>query len=104
MSFTTNLQKKVLRVQLMQIKLDDQQQIEIKTLVSNAIKAGIEQAKDNERPYLTRKEAAIYFGVAPNTLTNWASLGMPVAIVDGRKLYGKKSITNWLASHEVTAN
>lgn len=88
----------------MEIKLDDQQQIEIKTLVSNAIKAGIEQARDNERPYLTRTEASKFFGVSQNQLTKWASLGMPVAVVDGRKLYGKKSIINWLASHEVTAN
>lgn len=88
----------------MEIKLNDQQQTEIQALVSNAIKAGIEQARDNERPYVTRKEAAIFFGVSPSTLTYWASLGMPVAIIDGRKLYGKKSITNWLASHEQTIN
>lgn len=88
----------------MEFKLNNEQQTEIRTLVSNAIKSGIEQARDNERPYLTRKEAAIYFGVSQNQLTKWVNLGMPVAIVDGRKLYGKKSVTNWLASHEVTAN
>ena len=33
-------------------------------------------------------------------LRYWATLGMPVAIIDGRKLYGKQSITNWLKSKE----
>lgn len=84
----------------MEIKLDDQQQTEIKTTVVNLLNDAIKQVRDNERPYLTRKEAAKYFGVAPSTLSYWAGLGMPVAIVDGRKLYGKQSITNWLKEHE----
>ena len=48
-----------------------------------------------------RKEIAKYFGVADSTITYWASLGMPVANIDGRKLYGKQSNTEWLKSHEM---
>lgn len=84
----------------MEFKLNNQQKEEIQTYVINVIKDAIKQGANNERPYLTRKEAANYFGVAPSTLTYWASLGMPVATIEGRKLYGKTSITNWLASHE----
>ena len=47
---------------------------------------------------------AKYFGVAPSTITYWASLGMPVAVIDGRKLYGKQSITKWIQSKEKTVS
>ena len=84
----------------MQVTLDDKQTAEIKTLIFSTIKDGIKQATNN-RPYLNRKDIAKYFGVADSTITYWASLGMPVANIDGRKLYGKASITNWLKAHEM---
>ena len=46
------------------------------------------------------EEVAKYFGVAESTISYWATLGMPVANIDGRKLYGKQSITQWLKSKE----
>lgn len=84
----------------MQVILDDNQVKEIKSLIYSTIKDGLKQAT-NTRPYLNRKEIAKYFGVAESTISYWASLGMPVAVIDGRKLYGKQSITNWLKSHEM---
>lgn len=85
----------------MEIRLDAEQQAQIKELVLDAVKDAIKQATTNDsKPYLNRKEIAKYFGVADSTITYWASLGMPVANIDGRKLYGKQSITEWLASHE----
>ena len=84
----------------MQVILDDNQVKEIKSLIYSTIKDGLKQAT-NTRPYLNRKEIAKYFGVAESTITFWASLGMPVAVIDGRKLYGKQSITAWLKAHEV---
>ena len=84
----------------MQVTLDDKQKAEIKALIFSTVKEGIQQAV-NTRPYLNRKDIAKYFGVAESTITYWASLGMPVANIDGRKLYGKASITAWLASHEM---
>lgn len=83
----------------MQVLLDDHQKQEIKSMVARAIKDGIKQAT-NFKPYLNRKEIAKYFGVAESTISYWATLGMPVAIIDGRKLYGKQSITEWLKSKE----
>lgn len=85
----------------MKIILDQEQINNIKSLVLSAVKDGIKQATNN-RPYLTRKDIAKYFGVAESTITKWSELGMPVSIVDGRKLYGKQSITQWLKSHEKT--
>lgn len=84
----------------MELSLDEKQIVEIRELVSSLIKDSIKQATSN-RPYLNRKDIAKYFGVAESTITYWASLGMPVAIVEGRKLYGKQSITNWLKAHEM---
>lgn len=83
----------------MQLVLDDAQIAEIKQIVFSVVKDSIKQV-ENERPYLNRKGIAKYFGVAESTISYWASLGMPVAVVDGRKLYGKQSITQWLKSHE----
>lgn len=85
----------------MQVILDQQQITEIKTLVSSVVKESIKQTVETP-PYLNRKGIAKYFGVADSTISYWASLGMPVAVVDGRKLYGKDSITQWLKSHEKT--
>ncbi|MCT0164020.1 DNA-binding protein [Lactobacillus helveticus] len=85
----------------MEFKLDQQQETEIKTYVLNVVKDAIKQASTSSKPYLNRKEIAKYFGVADSTISYWASLGMPVATIDGRKLYGKQSITNWLKSHEM---
>ena len=84
----------------MQLVLDDAQIAEIKQKVFGVVKDSIKQV-ENQRPYLNRKDIAKYFGVAESTITYWASLGMPVAVVDGRKLYGKQSITQWLKAHEM---
>lgn len=83
----------------MRLILDPEQQQEIKSMVVQAVNDGIKRAT-NIKPYLNRKEVAKYFGVAESTISYWATLGMPVAIIDGRKLYGKQSITNWLKSKE----
>ncbi|MCP9330465.1 terminase small subunit [Lactobacillus kefiranofaciens] len=84
----------------MKISLDDEQVAQIKTLIFSTVQKGIQQTV-NTRPYLNRKEIAKYFGVAESTITFWVSLGMPVAVIDGRKLYGKQSITAWLKAHEM---
>ncbi|GAA2962866.1 terminase small subunit [Lactobacillus kefiranofaciens subsp. kefirgranum] len=85
----------------MEFKLDENQETEIKTYVMGVVKDAIKQATTANKPYLNRKEIAKYFGVADSTISYWAALGMPVAVIDGRKLYGKQSITNWLKSHEM---
>ena len=85
----------------MEFKLDESQETEIKTYVMGVVKDAIKQATTTSKPYLNRKEIAKYFGVADSTITYWASLGMPVAVIDGRKLYGKQSITNCLKSDEM---
>ena len=84
----------------MQFVLDDEQIAEIRKIVFSVVQDSIKQV-ENERPYLNRKDIAKYFGVAESTITYWASLGMPVAVIDGRKLYGKQSITQWLKDHEM---
>ena len=83
----------------MEFVLDDKQIAEIRKIVFAVIKNSIKQV-ENQRPYLNRRDIAKYFGVAESTISYWASLGMPVAVVDGRKLYGKQSITQWLKAHE----
>ena len=83
----------------MQFVLDDEQIAEIRKVVFSVVKDSVRQV-ENQRPYLNRRDIAKYFGVSESTISYWASLGMPVAVVDGRKLYGKQSITHWIKSHE----
>lgn len=86
----------------MEFKLDDQQKHEMTETMVDLLNDAIKRVRDKERPYLNKTEASKYFDVAPATLSKWASLGMPVANIDGYKLYGKESITNWLKSKEQT--
>lgn len=86
----------------MEFKLDDQQKNDIQNYIVNVVKNAVKQGTKTLPPYLNKKEACKYFSVAPDTLTKWASLGMPVANIDGYKLYGIESITNWLKSKEQT--
>ena len=90
-----------MEVTTMDIKLDAEQEKDLSNHIINLVKTSVKEAVGNqEKPYLNRKEIAKYFGVADSTISYWATLGMPVAVIDGRKLYGKQSITNWLKSKE----
>lgn len=87
----------------MEIKLDAEQEQELSNHIINLVKTSVKQALGNQgKPYLNRKETAKYFGVAESTIRYWATLGMPVANINGHKLYGKQSITEWLKSKEET--
>lgn len=85
----------------MELVLDDEQIAQIRKTVFSVVSDSLKQAEQT-RPYLNRKDIANYFGVAESTISNWASLGMPVAIINGRKMYGKQSITHWIESHETS--
>lgn len=74
------------------------------TDIKDTIVKTIKDTLNHPKPYLNRREIAKYFGVADSTISYWATLGMPVAVIDGRKLYGKKSITEWLKSKEQRKN
>ncbi|MRM97783.1 helix-turn-helix domain-containing protein [Lactobacillus taiwanensis] len=85
----------------MEIKLDADQEKELTNRIINLVKTSVKQAIGSQgKPYLNRKETAKYFGVAESTIRYWASLGMPVANINGHKLYGKQSIIEWLKSKE----
>lgn len=87
-------------VRKMKLVLDEKAQHEIQSLIIEAVKKAVSNAK-NERPYVNKKEIAQFIGVSPDTITKWVSMGMPVAVLsDGRKLYGKDSVKNWLKKHE----
>lgn len=83
----------------MEFVLDDEQIAKIRKTVFSVVSDSIKQI-EQPRPYLNRKDIAKYFGVAESTISYWATLGMPVAVIDGRKMYGKQSITDWIKSHE----
>lgn len=86
----------------MEFKLEEQEKNDIQNYIANVVKDAINRGSNSNRPYLNRKDIAEYLGVAPTTIDIWVSLGMPVAVIDGRKLYGKKSCTDWLKSMEQT--
>lgn len=86
----------------MQITLDSDQEQEIKKYLFNLVKESFEgmHLEPESRPYLNRNQIAAFFGVSPNTIDIWVRAGAPVAVIEGRKLYGKESLTNWLKQHE----
>ena len=90
----------------MEIKLDANQEEKLSNRIMELVENSVKRVtkKDDSKPYLNRKEIANYFGVADSTISYWATLGMPVAVIEGRKLYGKKSITDWLKSKEKTVS
>ena len=65
---------------IMQVILPDEQVHEIQLLLSNLIKQEIEQILNNsniESPFLNKKQACQYLGIANNTLDNWIDKGLP---------------------------
>lgn len=51
---------------------------------------------DRYKPYMNKKEAALYIGVSFNTLQKFIDKGMPVIEVDGVKLISKRDIDEFL--------
>lgn len=86
----------------MKIELDREQETEFKEYLCELVKASFDgiHLEPESRPYLNRNQIAAFFGVSPNTIDIWVRAGAPVAVIEGRKLYGKESITNWLKQHE----
>lgn len=86
----------------MKIELDREQETEFKEYLCELVKASFDgmHLEPESKPYLNRAEMSRWLGVSPNTIDHWVSLGLPVANVDGFKLYGKASVKNWLAQHE----
>jgi len=74
----------------------------LKPLIVTTVQDAIKQSKSDSRPYLNRKEMAKYLGVAQSTVGVWVKQGMPFAVIDGRKLYGKQTVNQWLKDHEMT--
>lgn len=84
----------------MEFKLDQEQKIDLQNYVFGLIKDSLKKAATPQQPYLNRAEIAKYFGVAPSTITYWASLGMPVAVIDGRKLMVSNLLLNGLRAEK----
>lgn len=88
-------------INLDHVSLDPEQETELKGYLLNLFESALNIKLEQEaRPYVNQKEIAKYFGVSASTINSWVALGCPVANVDGRKLYGKESIKNWLKSFE----
>lgn len=84
-----------------QILLTDDQlrQIQSQTLI--AVQQGIKQAKANQsKPYLNLKDFVAWTGFTAPTIRKFVDNGLPVADVNGQRLYGKENYIKWLKSRE----
>ena len=90
----------------MNINLDDALVTQIitglKPVIVSTVQDAIKATKSDSRPYLNRTDMAKYLGVAQSTVRAWVEHGMPFAVIDGRKLYGKQTVNQWLKEHEIT--
>lgn len=79
---------------------DDQlQELQLQTLL--AVKQGIKQATANQaKPYLNLKDFTAWTGFTAPTIRKFVENGLPVADVNGQKLYGKEDYIKWLKSQE----
>lgn len=82
---------------------DDQlQELQLQTLL--AVKQGIKQATANQaKPYLNLKDFMAWTGFTAPTIRKFVENGLPVANVNGQKLYGKEDYIQWLKSREKVA-
>lgn len=90
----------------MHITLDNDQEDailqEVKANVFQLVNKSVEDL-NNSKPYLTRQAMSKWLGIAPTTLDGWVKEGLPVATLsNGRKLYGKDTVKEWLKSQEVS--
>lgn len=74
----------------------------LKPVIVATVQNSVKDTKSDSRPYLNRTDMAKYLGVSQSTVSAWVAIGLSVAIIDGRKLYGKKTVTQWLKEHEIT--
>lgn len=74
----------------------------LRPVVIATVQDAVKDAKNDSRPYLNRTDMAKYLGVSQSTVSAWVAIGLPVAVIDGRKLYGKKTVNQWLKEHEIT--
>lgn len=85
----------------MEVLLSEEQLSALKAQVVADVTNGIKTATaNNERPYLNQKEIAKWLGVSAPTINAWVKKGMPVAVINGQKLYGKSSAIDWLKQQE----
>ena len=86
---------------IMQVILPDEQVHEIQLLLSNLIKQQIEHILNNsniESPFLNKKQACQYLGIANNTLDNWIDKGLPKIKIGKTIRFNKFEVNRWLES------
>lgn len=71
--------------------------------VMAAVLNGIENAKasyEGNHPYLNKKEAAEYLGIAHNTLSSWVKFyGLPEIRIFNTIRYDRRELDKWMRSH-----
>lgn len=87
-----------------QIILTDEQLQDLQLQTLLAVKKGIAQATGNNsnKPYLKLKDFTVWTGFTAPTIRKFVANGLPVADVNGQKLYGKEEYIQWLKSREQT--
>lgn len=86
-----------------QVILTDGQLQDLQAQTLSAVKRGIEQATTSKsRPYLKLKDFVEWTGFTAPTIRKFVANGLPVADVNGQKLYGKEEYIQWLKSREQT--
>lgn len=68
----------------------------------NMVKDAFEKANNasTHKPYMNKKEAALYIGISFNTLQKFIEYGLPVIDVENVKLISKKDIDLFLEQNK----
>lgn len=79
--------------------LPDEHIHQIQLLIADLIKQEIENQLSNsniDSPFLNKKQACEYLGIANNTLDSWINKGLPVIRVGKTVRFDKTAINRWL--------
>lgn len=99
---TYNIYERQVKVMVLEVLHPDIKE-EIKKDVHDAYISGIEEGKRDAlvtKEWLTPNEVKEMLKLSTNTLNNWISKGLPVAVVESKRYIRRQEINQFLEKHQ----
>lgn len=85
------------------IPLPNEVQDDLRNMIANMAKEVIQEIKGQEahaKPYMTIKETEKYLQISFNTLQKWERMGLKSITIDGKRLFKKETIDEFMRNFE----
>lgn len=86
-----------------QVQLSEEQSKMLQQSLYRLTLETVERVKQDvalDRDFLTQEKMAQWLGISVNSLKKYVIEGMPVSVLDGRKFFSKKRVSEWILSKE----